>query len=554
MAQARPAIPDEDQAPTDPGDWVAVAALDELAARGRRVVKVGRKQIALFHHADWGADGGVLACNNRCPHEGYPLVEGSVTPGGGAADGPTCVLTCNWHNWKFDLADGANLTGGDRLRTYPVRVAEGRVWIDVTDPPEAERAETALVNLRDAVERYDYDRMARELSRFALAGADDLEALRRAIDWTHDRLEFGTTHAHAAAPDWLTLRERLAEDEAERLVPVLEAVANLSWDTLREKPFPYPAGRADYEPAALVAAIDAEDEPAALAQLRGALAQGLGIEALEAPLAEAALAHYQDFGHSAIYLVKTRELIERLGPDSVEPLLLALVRALIYGWREDLVPEFRGYAGHLAAWDGEGRAPVTAADFVGLDAERAMIRARDSSADPAALYDALLGAAAWNWLHFDLAHQDRTDGPISDNKSWLSFTHGVTFANAVRRLCVNSPALWPAALLQMACFAGRNAGFTDAEIDERDWAVPDPLPYLDGALRHLFDHGQTEHILLAHLVKTVTAVREEVVAAPAAPWVATMLAATRRFLESPVKRRQSLRSARQALKFVSLEG
>ena len=53
--------------------WHRVATLDELADKGRLVVKPAGRQIALFLH---GAR--VLACNNRCPHEGYPLSQGTV--------------------------------------------------------------------------------------------------------------------------------------------------------------------------------------------------------------------------------------------------------------------------------------------------------------------------------------------------------------------------------------------------------------------------------------------------------------------------------------------
>ncbi len=540
-------IPTQDQvAAVLTADWVPVIALDELVERGRKVVKVGRKQIALFH-----SEQGLFACNNRCPHEGYPLVEGSLTT---APQSGNCLLTCNWHNWKFDLESGETLTGGDKLRRYPVRVEKGQVLIDVSDPPGVERAAEALANLKDSFRRQEYDRMAREIARLQAAGSDPLEALRGAIAWTHDRLEFGTTHAHAAAPDWLALRDLSGGDEATRLVPILEAVANLSYDSLREPRFAYAEGRAPYDAEALVAAIDREDEAAALAQLRGALAEGRAARDLEGPLASAALAHYQDFGHSAIYLQKTLELIDRLGPSVAEPLLLALVRALIYAWREDLIPEFRDYADSLAAWDGQGDAPVAAADFIDLNAGRAMARALRSSGNRQALYDALLGAAAWNWLHFDLAVETRTDGPVSDNKSWLSFTHAVTFANAVRHLCSRHPALWPAGLLQMACFVGRNAGYTDAAIEESGWRVECPEEFLEDSLRGLLDHGQSEYILVAHLVKTVTAVRDEVLASPDAPWVPSLVAATNRFLNSPVKRRHPLRTARQSLAFVALEG
>ena len=78
--------------------WEKATTLDRLKRDGRTVAKIGSRQIAVFETGS-----GILACNNRCPHEGYPLKEGSL-------DG-ACVLTCNWHNWKFDLKTGANQIG-----------------------------------------------------------------------------------------------------------------------------------------------------------------------------------------------------------------------------------------------------------------------------------------------------------------------------------------------------------------------------------------------------------------------------------------------------------
>ena len=59
----------------DAAGFVAVADLEELRARGAMVVKRGKKQIALF-----ASGPAVYACNNRCPHEGYPLSEGTLIP------------------------------------------------------------------------------------------------------------------------------------------------------------------------------------------------------------------------------------------------------------------------------------------------------------------------------------------------------------------------------------------------------------------------------------------------------------------------------------------
>ncbi|MGF1595135.1 MAG: Rieske (2Fe-2S) protein [Kiloniellaceae bacterium] len=520
---------------------VRVAPLETLLEKGRHLFKAQGKQIAVF-----AGDGGVFACNNRCPHEGYPLMEGSLTQ--------DCVLTCNWHNWKFDLASGETLVGGDRLRRYPVEIVDGEVFVDIADPPAEEVAASALDALRGSFRRHEYDRMAREISRLQKAGADPLEALRGAFAWTADRFEFGATHAQGGAADWLALREAYAESEAERLVPLVEIVGHLAWDSLREPAWPFPDGSRPYDAAALVAAIEAEDEAAAVALLRGALAAGLSYRDLEEPLAEAALAHYNDFGHSLIYVQKTGELIDRLGPASAEPLLLNLVRSLVYATREDLIPEFRAYAPALAAWDGAGSEAVAAEDLLGLPVAKVLARVARSSGDSRALYDALVGAAAWQFLHFDMRLMAAVDKPVSHNVNWLDFTHAITFGHAVRVLCGRYPRLWPKGLLQIACFVGRNAGFVDRRVETTPWQVADGRAFLDAALKGLLDHGQQEYIVSIHLVKLLSAVQAEVAAAPDAPWVPTLLAAVNRFLNEPLRRKHPLRVARQAMDFVAAEG
>ena len=521
--------------------YTRVAGLTELSERGRMVVKTGAKQIALFH-----GPRGVFACNNRCPHEGYPLIEGTI-----AND---CVLTCNWHAWRFDLGSGDNLTGGDRLRTYPVRIDGDDILLDLSDPPAAERIASAMTNLRDAFDDHEYDRLAREVVRLQQADGDAMDALRAAVRWSHDRFEFGTTHAYAAAPDWLAVRDGHAHDDATRLAPVVEAIGHMAWDSLREPVYAYADKVEPYDEAAFLAAIEDEDEPTAIARLRGALADGLDFAALERPLTQAALAHYQGFGHAAIYVLKTGQLIDRLGSDVTEPMLLALVRYLASTRREDLIPEFRKYAEARDAWDGKGDARLAADDFAGLSVNRALAHALEGSGDVEMLYHALLGAGAWNFLHFDTGMQASLDAPVSQNIDWLDFTHAITFANAVRHQCTKFPEFWPQGLLQMACFAGRNAGFLDRDIDAADWAVIDARAFLQAGIDRLFDHGEFEYIVSCHYVKLLTAVQDEIEAAPAAPWTRTLLAALNRFMHSSIKRKHVTRTARQALDFVALEG
>ena len=95
---------------------------NELGSDGRKLVRHDGKQVLVV-----AQEGRLFAIGNRCPHEGYPLSEG--TPG------PGCVLTCNWHNWKFDLTSGAALIGRDPVRIYPSDIRADEIFVDLADPP-----------------------------------------------------------------------------------------------------------------------------------------------------------------------------------------------------------------------------------------------------------------------------------------------------------------------------------------------------------------------------------------------------------------------------------
>jgi hypothetical protein len=335
-------------------------------------------------------------------------------------------------------------------------------------------------------------------------------------------------------------------------VPVLETLGYLAEVTARQPPFPYAEASAAWDEMAFLAAVEAEDEPAAIARLRGALGAGLPLQRLWPVLARAALAHYADFGHSLIYVQKTSELVARLGPASAEPLLLALTRSLVLASREDLIPEFRRYAAALRAW-GEGR--ETPGDFLGLSVKSALDRALAASTRPAELHRALLAALAYQLLAFDAGLQQRADLKLSESAGWLDVTHGLTFANAVRWAASLDSALLAPGLLQMACFAGRNNGFLDRTVTEADWSVTDPAAFFAEAGLALFDHGESEAIIAAHRVKTLTAIAREAAAVADDPALMALLAAAcRRFLASPLRLKHPLRTARQALRLVEAEG
>ena len=544
---------------TDPQEphWIEAAPLAQLRERGPTASKLGGRQIALFVY-----EGQVLACNNRCPHEGYPLCEGALDASG--------VLTCQWHNWKFDLRSGENLYGGDALRIYPVRMESGRVWVDVSEPPAAQRIAAVLAQLDAAMDDNDVTRIPRELARLEGAGAEiepGALAIGHAIARSHERLRYGMTHAYAGADAWLRLRDSFT-DKALRLACLSEALAHIGFDTLREAPYPYATQLGDWQPGVFLAAVEAQEEDDAIACVNGALAQGLAFDALEPTLAQAALAHYNDFGHSLIYLTHLRSLIERLGTTAAAPLLRAWVRAVIFATREDLLPDFKGYRDALAQWPGPAGAPGRARDDAALPQaatfEALTIRqtlaatlAAVREHEPSALWHALMQAGAHHLLRFDERLAARTDNAVGDDLGWLDFSHALSFGHAVRQVCTRTPSLWPQGLLQMALFVGRNSPHLQAGVDsataQAPWQVNDAGHFDAIAMQRIVDHGIGLPIFAVHRLKTWLAVRDTVALGTPPACAAALRAAVNRFLSVQFKQRHALRTAQQALRFVERE-
>lgn len=523
--------------------WIDVAAGDELAAAGKMVVRHEGRQILLLQNA-----AGMFACVNRCPHEGYPLREGTLT-----GDGQDCVLTCNWHNWKFDLVSGETLVGGDKLRRFPIRQQGTRIEIDIVPDNAEERRGAILAGLERALHDDDSQRQVREVARLIQLELDPLDAIRHGLAWASDRFEFGTTHAIGAAPDWLSLAWQASPED--RLIAYGEVLGHLSDDARDRTRYPFATGQVDWHEGKFFDAIEAQDEATAIKLMRGGLARPLSTDSWQRTLTKAALAHYADFGHALIYSVKTIDLIDMLGQVVAEPLLAMLIRGFCFAQRDDLLPEFRTYADQLARWGkiDDGASTLTAQAFQRVSAKTAMATTRNWSAQAGrqVIWPILLEAAAWQLLHADEDHFRRVDLRLADSANWLDLTHALTFADAGEATASLSPELWPAILLQLACFIGRNSGFVDVTADTESFTVQDAAAFWTTARAGLLDHGRGRFIISAHLTKTLLAAERLAGKHPAlAPLLA---AALNRFLQAPLKERNIRRNARQMLDLVAQE-
>ena len=118
--------------------WYRVAGLDELPSGRVMTVTAGVHSMALTH-----IDGDYTAMDNRCPHQGGPLGEGSIECG----DNQRCWLRCPWHGWDFDpktgLPPGGHEDSGQTL--YPVELRDDGVYVGLESESTREQTVTDLM-------------------------------------------------------------------------------------------------------------------------------------------------------------------------------------------------------------------------------------------------------------------------------------------------------------------------------------------------------------------------------------------------------------------------
>lgn len=419
-----------------PAEWVSAFPLDELAVGGSRLVRAAGKQIAVFRR---GQDT-IYAVDNRCPHEGYPLVQGYVKD---------CLLTCAWHNFKFDLRDGRCVLGDEDVRTFPVRIGEGRVEIDVADPDPAERIPAVWRSLQNALLDGRMGQVARDLVRLLDLGVTPEELALGAARFDAARAEFGTTHVLPVARDVLEYTSRYHGVEAALpLMQVMELAAESNVRRpVREAPAPRdPGDDAAAAGARLRTLIENEEIAGAEALLRGALRKGWGRDVVQAWFLDLCADHFLDFGHALIYTIKACDLLDVAGWQYAEDILPALLYRIAVATREDNLPPwsaFRarlgeiepGFAELLAQQRSAPPADWDRGAFLGLvldgkdaDMFEAMAASLALGVPVRTLVDALSVAAGERLGRFDTRH----DRDVGVQDGWLFVTHLLTYANAVR--------------------------------------------------------------------------------------------------------------------------
>ena len=145
-----------------------------------RSVTVGGRSVALSRCGER-----LGALENRCPHQGGPLGEGSIEKG---------LLRCPWHGYDYDPISGLPPEGfSDGVATYPVEQREEGVFVQVPAPEPHSRtvADVLVETLVAWGVRHVFGMVGHSNLGFA-------EALRRAED-RGELTYIGIRHEGAAA-------------------------------------------------------------------------------------------------------------------------------------------------------------------------------------------------------------------------------------------------------------------------------------------------------------------------------------------------------------------
>jgi nitrite reductase/ring-hydroxylating ferredoxin subunit len=194
--------------------------------------------IEATHVAVFKSEGSYHAVDNRCPHMGYPMSEGTVRDG---------VLICHWHHWEFDLkTGGCFLTTGDDLKSFPVEARDdGYLYVGLSGD-EVEEARRRMVDRGKRI----LEQGLKDRSSFLIAKA--ITALRESGATPPEIIQHGlfygaykTTDGWSSGEAILTIAANMWDDVNEKdhnlfLVHGLTQIARRTGGGSRRQRFPFP--------------------------------------------------------------------------------------------------------------------------------------------------------------------------------------------------------------------------------------------------------------------------------------------------------------------------
>ena len=418
---------------------VHFGTLEELEEAGCLKGKAGSQPVCVF----W-SEGEAFALDDRCPHLGFPLHRGSVESG---------LLTCHWHNARFDLSSGGTLDPwADDVRAYPVEIDDGRVTVLVE--PEADPEGALLRRLEEGLEQGITLVTAKAVLGLLEAGVPPSTIFRAAV-------AFGTRYREAGWGAGLTVLTAMANvlpslDPADRALALVHGLAFISRDTRGRPPrFPLAPLQGDRLPAERLGAwyrrfVETRSADAAERTLASAVA-ALGPDAVAGLMFAAATDHVLlDGGHTIDFTNKAFEAVDHLGWSAAADVLPTLAAQTARASRSEERGSWRfpadlaglvatataalpqRWATRLDGFDHDGGVAALASSILAED-PAAVVAAVDeaisSGAEPEELGRAVAFAAALRITRFSTQN---------DHGDWDQVHHAFTAANAVHQALVRA--------------------------------------------------------------------------------------------------------------------
>ncbi len=558
-----------------------VGRTEDWTLGSMKMKTVGDRQVAVVL-----TESGFHAIDNACPHQGYGLTTGALSGE---------LVTCQWHNWKFDVRTGRCVIGEEDVTCHGVDIVDGEVAVTVTSPTIAEQRGRLWPSLERGMRSNYVGQIARDSVRLLETGVGPAEIMAAGLTAAAARTKYGIGHELAMAADCLALAE--IRHGTERALPLVQGLAGMAEVTRERQPRSVPDPESGVD---VAAAIEAEDVRATMAGLLGAIEDGVEPSTIRHHMIEAASAHHLSYGHGMIYTQKTFEILDRIGWDKAPDVLPHLGAAVVWSTREDSLPYMSKAMRALAAVDLNKLAGTTGQDgwsaealaSTFLDATEAPIAEAVAAAEAGAgvegIIDAVTLAASRRLLRHNLDVEFAADTDGTERFGWLDITHALTLSEAVRWAWRCDPGPHTARAALFAVWLVFDSGRSERRLGVVEPTVGDGRPgsaglepeYLDGpeavdlstALLARDAHAAVAHsitgdrervgsalaeaslddragsfIVTAHLIKTTEAARREAEVLDSS----LPLAATARFLAAPRLERFVAANVRDSVDFIT---
>jgi hypothetical protein len=425
----------------------------------------------MFRH-----EGEIHAVDNRCPHMGFPLTQGTVEDG---------ILTCHWHHARFELSCGSTFDPfADDVPSFPIEIRGEEIWVaphpESDEPPEQRWS----ARLEDGLEENLRLVLAKSVIGLDDAGVEYETPVEIAA-------AFGARYRDEGWGSGLTILGAMANllpalDSEDRRRALYTGAINVANDSAGHPPrfVQEPFDRCEHSPEKLDRwfrdCIEVRDRDGAERVLRTAIAEAPK-ERVVSMLVGAATDHrYLATGHTMDFINKACETLDHVGWERADDLLPALVPQLTgaerseerSSWRQPvdlaalLEESFTDLPARIEAGDGAGEWHSDGFDETLLSENpHEIVAALDDAiaegASAAELADAVAEAAAVRIAQF---------GTGNEFRDWNTVHHTYTYANAVCGLTRRTEG----EELYKAVYDGAINVFLDRFLNTPPAAIPEP--------------------------------------------------------------------------------